>query len=257
MGKREANYFKKARRSWKKKKLSCELKCGAILESSLPTPFADEEPSCSSSASKIDISFKSEDLEIDNDDHYIITNFSIIKRIISTVGKCPECCSDINITNDFNGKLGFANKLVIKCELCEWKSTFFTSVLMKKESKSTRGHARYDVNARSVFAFREIGKGYQAIRDFAMHMNMVPPYNAKAYNSINDMIHDAYEEAAESSMKKTSDDVRALLNYADDQTADIEVSLDGTWQKRGYASLNGVTTVIAKTNEKCIDKHVG
>ena len=183
-------------------------------------------------------------------------NFSIIKRIISTVGKCPECCSDINITNDFNGKLGFANKLVIKCELCEWKSTFFTSVIMKKESKSTRGYARYDVDARSVFAFREIGKGYQAIRDFAMHMNMVPPYNAKAYNSINDMIHNAYEEAAESSMKKASDEVRALLNYADDQTADIEVSLDGTWQKRGYASLNGVTTVIAKTNEKCIDKHV-
>ena len=102
---------------------------------------------------------------------------------------------------------------------------------MKKESKSTRGYARCDVNARSVFAFREIGKGYQAIRDFAMHMN-IPPYNAKAYNSINDRIRDAYEEAAESSMKKASDEVRALLYYADDQTADIEVSLDGTWQKK-------------------------
>ena len=71
-------------------------------------PIADEEPCCSPSPNKIDISFKSEDIDIGKDDHNIIMNFSIIKSIINTVGKCPECCSDINITNDFNGKLNLS-----------------------------------------------------------------------------------------------------------------------------------------------------
>jgi len=34
----------------------------------------------------------------------------------------------------------------------------------------------------------------------------------------------------------------------------IVASLDGSWQRRGYASLNGVVTCIERVNEKCIVK---
>ena len=36
-------------------------------------------------------------------------------------------------------------------------------------------------------------------------------------------------------------------------TSDIGVSVDGTWQKRGVASLNGVVGAISTTNFKVLD----
>ena len=34
------------------------------------------------------------------------------------------------------------------------------------------------------------------------------------------------------------------------------VSIDGTWQKRGHASHNGVVTVISLDSKKCLDVEV-
>nr|XP_047144770.1 uncharacterized protein LOC124818251 [Hydra vulgaris] len=39
-------------------------------------------------------------------------------------------------------------------------------------------------------------------------------------------------------------------------TADVVVSYDGTWQKRGHSSLNGVVAVIASDSGKCVDYQV-
>ena len=36
-------------------------------------------------------------------------------------------------------------------------------------------------------------------------------------------------------------------------TTDIGVSVDGTWQKRGIASLNGVVAAVSTTNFKIVD----
>ena len=63
------------------------------------------------------------------------------------------------------------------------------------------------------------------------------------------MLHDAYENAAEFSMNNAANEVRELSKCQHGLICDCEVSLDGTWQKRGHASLNGVTTVIAKVIE--------
>ena len=148
-----------------------------------------------------------EDADIDKDNHHIFMNFCVIKCIVQTVGKCPECNnnSDLEIINDVECKLGFANKLLISCTACDWTKIMFTSLPVKKETSSTRGgYGRFDINTRTVFAFREIGQGYQSIQDFAINMNMMPPNNLKAYHSINEILHDAYENAAEFSMNNHS-----------------------------------------------------
>ena len=38
-----------------------------------------------------------------------------------------------------------------------------------------------------------------------------------------------------------------------DAVKDVEVSSDGTWQRRVYSSLNGVVTVISIKNGKILD----
>ena len=56
-------------------------------------------------------------------------------------------------------------------------------------------------------------------------------------------------------MSDASTEIRKQLQESFDSEAlsDIDVSLDGSWQRPGYASLNGVVTVISQESGKCID----
>ena len=56
----------------------------------------------------------------------------------------------------------------------------------------------------------------------------------------------------------TDDDEHNAVDVSldDNKVTDITVSCDGTWQRRGYSSLNGVVTVIASDSGKCVDYRV-
>ena len=45
-------------------------------------------------------------------------------------------------------------------------------------------------------------------------------------------------------------------NVDDQGIADIAVSCDGTWQKRGHSSVNRIVTVISSNSNKCIDYQI-
>ena len=45
-------------------------------------------------------------------------------------------------------------------------------------------------------------------------------------------------------------------HFSEGQVVSIDASFDGTWQKRGYSSLNGVITAIAKDSGKWFDYRV-
>ena len=56
-------------------------------------------------------------------------------------------------------------------------------------------------------------------------------------------------------MKAAADQIRHENlgdEYAENNIANIDISADGTWQRRGYASLNGAVTVIGMDNGKCL-----
>ena len=57
--------------------------------------------------------------------------------------------------------------------------------------------------------------------------------------------------------KKTMIDttIEVCKNAAADEIVDIGVSVDASWQRHGYSSLNGVTTVISIDSRKVIDPH--
>ena len=54
-------------------------------------------------------------------------------------------------------------------------------------------------------------------------------------------------------MTDAAADLRSKSNASEDEIADTAVSCDGTWQKRGYSSLNGVKAVISMDNGKVLD----
>ena len=63
-----------------------------------------------------------------------------------------------------------------------------------------------------------------------------------------DLISTTFSVAAKEVAEKSMLDAANELRHADDSIADIGVSVDGTWQRRGFVSLNGTITVISMDN---------
>jgi hypothetical protein len=128
---------------------------------------------------------------------------------------------------------------------CEWKHCFNTS---KKQ-----GHSN-EVNVRAVLAFREIGRGHNAMTTFSKVMNMPAPPGHQAFTKIqNKKLLPAVKQLATDSMISNAFKVQEENANEDGECG---VSIDGTWQKRGHTSHNGIVTVISLDMKKCLDAEV-
>ena len=191
---------------------------------------------------------------IDKDDYFIYINFSVLQKLFMEVGLCPACREQINISDDLPSRMGLAHKIIINCE-CGWRRETFTSnACSNLENK--QGRKPFEINIRTVLAYREIGRGHESIKNVSRLMNMYS-IGHPCYNSINKALSHGYEMAAESSMKEAGREVTNLGEvYGNDDNVNntCRISVDGSWQKRGHNSLHGVVTAIS--NGKCIDFHV-
>ena len=122
---------------------------------------------------------------------------------------------------------------------------------------------------------------------FCGFMNIPNALNREAYNGFAKVVKEAYGKAAHVSMLAVSNELLAERfgdESTDDSVANIEISTDGAWQRRGYAwqrrgyawqrrgyawqrrgyawqrrgyaSLNGLVTVVAMDTNKCVDFEV-
>eukprot|EP00112_Aurelia_sp_Birch-Aquarium-sp1_P007296 Seg1794.8 transcript_id=Seg1794.8/GoldUCD/mRNA.D3Y31 product="hypothetical protein" protein_id=Seg1794.8/GoldUCD/D3Y31 len=120
-----------------------------------------------------------------------------------------------------------------------------------------QGPNTFEVNARASVAFREVGKGLRGIETFASCMNMPACITQKSYDSLNKTLHSCYSDVSQTSQKVAAKETREKLGVLDDTIiADCHVSVDGTWQRRGYAYLNGIVTLMSRENGKCLDTYV-
>eukprot|EP00111_Clytia_hemisphaerica_P024621 TCONS_00072582-protein len=78
-----------------------------------------------------------------------------------------------------------------------------------------------------------------------------------AYDCILNKLHPLYVQAGEESMAKAAANISTDHNDNNNQgPKDIVASFDGSWQRRGYASLNGIVSCIERTNDKIVDVEV-
>lgn len=178
---------------------------------------------------------------------YFFMNLSILKSIIDVVGQCPDCKNNtvsVNINTD--KKKGFAQEIMLECT-CLWTHTVF-SIPRIKDGKSS-----FDINLRTVMAFREIGKGLTSIETFCRLMNTTPPMTTFSYTDTINGLNASYTKAAE--IKKLFDRLRddtLLSKCLHGKTQNVNESLNGIiWTrcpKRVY--------VTKKTLEICVSSAV-
>jgi hypothetical protein len=214
-------------------------------------PSNDEQsvsaPSISSSASKIDLSFYDSmegdtvdvpgpsqihktSSNINTNNMYMLTDVKIFMDLLKLIGRCPDCCSTIDNTVDFSSKKGLAQKVMVSCSYvkdCGWSYSTYLSTKLTTDERS-----RYDVNVRSIIAFREIGRGLGHIETFNRVMNMPPPYTHSTYDEMVNDILPGYVAAICADITRI-----AAINYkSTDRVQSRRKKLHA--KKKGYTDLN-------------------
>lgn len=145
----------------------------------------------------------------------------------------------IEIVEVTSKRKGIASHLQLVCKACNANTSFMSS------KKCNNGY--YENNLRLVYGLRSIGKGCAAARTLSSVMNLPPP--PLKFSLYNDVILKAVKDTADESMATA----RREAIDENDGNNDIAAIFDGTWQKRGYTSINGVVTVSSLGTGKIMD----
>ena len=106
----------------------------------------------------------------------VIFNTGIMKNFIEEIEKCPTCFSAIEFVHDTANKKGLCHFSHTKCISCDYEQKIASSKEVS-QAQSEKGKQLYDINLRSIVAFREIGRGHSAMEKFCGVMNMQTPMN--------------------------------------------------------------------------------
>ena len=91
----------------------------------------------------------------------------------------------------------------------------------------------FGINTRAVYGMKAVGGFYDSLKKLCENLNMPKPMTEKTHNNISKKIRESTKFVAEASMKSAASE---LENKNGDVT-DVSVSVGGTWQKRGFSSL--------------------
>ena len=191
---------------------------------------------------------------------YLLFDIRCILDMVDVVGRCPSCCEKISVYHNMEKKKGLCHYLDLSCTKCDWTSSFSTSKEAKPMSsdKGSGGRNPHDVNIRSVIATREIGRGYTALQSLCGFMNIPPPMTEKTFLQTQSSVKSVYVNVAEENMRSAVEEIKEVENMEenDDEVHNTIISTDGTWQKRGFSSRNGVVSIISSSTGKCLDYRV-
>ena len=196
------------------------------------------------------------------DDNDCISSSTSSKKLKMSLDSCKsqqtlnENCNNCNIFMDFS-ILKQVVELVGTCPDCSWTHEFYSSPAIPSKLSGLRGKKPFSINTRTVVAFGEIWQGFESLEKFGTLMNM-PGSLSKSCNSINKKLDSAYTESAIESMQNAAQEVQNINNpnAKENDIVDSDICIDGSWQKRGHNSLNGVVTGISRENKKVLDVQI-
>jgi hypothetical protein len=212
-----------------------------------PQPTTNTPPS--SSKKKLSYLEKEESALYQNSDTNVnvIVDLEFLTSLISQSCKCKFCDAEgtISVSENELKRKGLVTNLVVECSKCKATKSQMTSKLIPKANSRI-----YETNVRFVYAMRDVGVGIAGSRAFCALMNLPPP-PLKFVTHIKALVN-ALEPAAEESMLKAANEA-VEENSGDNQ---IAAAFDGTWQKRGHTSLNGIVSATSFDTGKVLDLEI-
>lgn len=179
----------------------------------------------------------------DSSIEYRIFNFITVFAAISEYVQCKICKGKVQFQTAAQRGLGF--KIVILCDKCDPRA--INSCPFIKHS--------YAINRRFLFVMRTLGIGLKGAAKFCGLMDMPPFVMQATYDLIVKNIHSCTQMATEKLFEKACAEEKEATaqNRGDGNCEELTISGDGTWKKRGFTSLYGVTSLIGYYTGKIID----
>jgi len=181
---------------------------------------------------------------------YRLIDLVVLSNLFNSLA-CPECFSinTISICDVVEKKKGLARYIELSCSACPFVKGCYTSNEIKTSTDvKKRGRNSMEVNIRAVYACRSIGVGHTGLIKLCGYMNMPPPMTSDNYACLSNSIKTSSKLVAEKTMIEAG---KQLLNGK--ETADTSVSVDGTWQRKGFSSKLGVVAAISVEHGKVLD----
>lgn len=185
----------------------------------------------------------------------------ILNDCISTAEICSSCRkpnSKLGLYQNNSAREGLSESLFLKCSACKVMTQLSTSKRL-----GGKGGGSHEVNRRAALASGQLG--HAGLSQFCAVMNLPPPVAKEAYKKHLIQIEKATKSNAEEVMKDAAKRLRekVLIEHPDDiemdgeeKIANVSVTVDGTWQKRGHSSKIGVVFVISVETGEILDYEV-
>ena len=153
--------------------------------------------------------------------------------------------TSLYVTRSPVGNSGSAFQLKLSCE-CDWFHEFWSS------NKDKNGG--FDINKHMAYGARFLC-GWDIIFCDKVHiiLNLLPPLSRSKYDNTANLVLESVKDVATESLKAAADEILHLKEKDGDGIANCVVSFDGTWQKRGFSSVNGAYAVISMDAGKILD----
>ena len=96
---------------------------------------------------------------------------------------------------------GLAYFITVLCTECDYKLSSYTSKSVQPLVEGSKDMKPFEMNIRTVYAFRSCGVGYTGLEKFCFMMNMPAPMTVMNYYNISNRSRDAAKIVAENSMR--------------------------------------------------------
>ena len=180
------------------------------------------------------------DITIAKEFGFCFVNFFTVFSAIASCVICKNCKGDIKFSPTSNRGLGF--KICIECSC---------NKVLIDSSPSIR--SAYEINRRIVFVMRLLGVGREGINLFCGLMDIGQGLSRCTYYVCLENIYEAASTVYDWILRRAISEEQELNEEAGNIRNNITVSGDGTWKKRGFSSLFGVSTLIGKYSKKVVD----
>ncbi|XP_074111956.1 uncharacterized protein LOC141535751 [Cotesia typhae] len=171
---------------------------------------------------------------------YRLIEFFTVFTALSDILICRDCKLPVKFEESGNRGLGFKIVVICKCGL----RNIFSGPLINNG---------YEVNRRIVFVMRLLGVAREGINLFCNMMDICNGLSESTYNAIVLLLHTTTQSLFKASCVKAVDEEKSENEKHERPILNLKVSGDGTWKKRGFKSMYGVTTLIGYYSGKVID----
>lgn len=195
--------------------------------------------------------------------------FCDIGALTSMVSRavCPTCHTAGLVVRDTASKRkGLSSFLELHCDNSECPESVVSAahssrrVLPERQPtdagddwsyRSGSSRDSFAVNVKVVVAARAIGIGHEQLSRFCAILGLPIPMHHKTFIAIGKKVHAAATKAVQENLAKAR-----MITKEKVDGADVAVMYDGTWQKRGHKSHNGIGTAVSVDTGLCLDFEV-